>query len=132
MLFRHVADTTQNVQIFGGLRTVNPIADNNAIYGLGSVHQLQIVLDTTGDGTGFLANFFIDGVSVLPGGVPTAVSRNIDDINFAGLAFDNSTATVVSFDNFMLTAVPEPATGGLVLLGMGTWLAARKPRRNAA
>lgn len=130
MLFRqHATDATQNIQIFGGLRTASGITDDNAAINFGIAHQLKIVLDTAGDGTSFTANFFLDGNSILAGGAPVTIARNIDDINFVGMSFDNATASAVTFDNFLLTAVPEPSTGAL--LGLGLLALIGHPRRRS-
>lgn len=122
MLYRdHLSDPAQDIQLFAGLGTAGPIADTNPVFDSSLTHTLTIRLNTTGDGSSFTANYFLDGVSLLSGGSPVTIVRNIDDLNFVGLTFDNATATPPTFDNFMLSVVPEPSSallGGLGLLGL--------------
>ena len=118
MLYRDVADSTQDIQLFAGLRTANGIADTNPAFDASVSHNLEIVITTAADGTNFTADFFLDDVSLLAAG-PVTITRNIDDINFVGMAFDDATmATTIRVDNFTLSevAVPEPASLGLLAL----------------
>lgn len=119
MLYRkHASDVTQDVQIFGGLRTGNAITDNNQVNNFTQANTLAIILDTYGDGTTIKSDFLINGASILPSG-PVTITRNIDDINFVGFAFDNATTAPVSVDNFLLTVIPEPTSlGALGLLAL--------------
>lgn len=116
----HNTDPTQDLQIFAGLGAANPIADNNTAVTFNQVNNLKIVIDTAVTGATFTANFFLNGVSITSTGLPVTVNRNIDDINFVAMSFDDvTTNTQISVDNFLL--VPEPTSlflGGLSLLGM--------------
>lgn len=120
MLFRNTASLNQDVQVFAGLRTANVLYSGDPVANFAVGHQLKIVVNTSVDLTGatFTANFFVDGSSLLAGGNPVTIVRNIDDINFVGMAYDNSTATPPTFDNFLLTEVPEPSAAALAGLGM--------------
>jgi hypothetical protein len=118
-LFRDHATQADEVQIFRGARTANQITDTNPTLTFGVWHNLKIVIDTTGTGSSYTANFFLDNMSLLPGGTPTTISAFsnpggagtvspvVDTINYVGFAFDNSTANPPRIDNFRLTAVPE-------------------------
>lgn len=113
-----VGDVADDIQIFGGLRTANGIADTNtAAYVSGVSQTLTIVIDTAGDGSSFTADYFVEGVSLLSSG-PATISQNIDDLNFAGITIDGSGASH-TIDNFSLTSgvVPEPSIFALVGLG---------------
>lgn len=102
MLYRdHATDPTQDIQIFGGLGTGNGIADNDTTINHAVPNTLQIVLDTTGDGSSFTADFFLNGSSISSG--PQTVPLGISNIQYVGLTFDNATATPISYDNFLLT-----------------------------
>jgi hypothetical protein len=127
MLFRqHLTDATQNVQLFGGLGTGSPITDDNRAIDFTVPHQLQIVLDTTGDGTSFKANFLLDGTSILAS--PATIARSLSAIQYVGMSFDNSTTATVTFDDFQLNQVPEPATGALFMVGLVTLAMSRRRR----
>jgi len=141
MLIRdHNTDQLQDVQLFKGRRTTTGIADNNTNLTWGVWHTLNIVLDTTGDGSSFTADFLIDGLTVSsgaytissldnPGNGATVPGTLLNQIRYVGFAYDNSSATPPGFDNFLLTSVPEPST--LALIGVGAlayafWLRRRK------
>jgi hypothetical protein len=131
MLFRdHATDPTQDLQLFAGLRTNNGIADNNAAIVHNQVNNLRIVLDTTGDGSSFTANFFLNGVSVTSTGLPVAIVRNIDDINFVGISYDDATtAAQITVDNFLLDGpIPEPTSLALAALAMAGAMTGRRRR----
>lgn len=124
MLFRdHLTDPTQDIQLFGGLRTGGGVADvnNTAALDFTQTHTLSIVINTFGTGSNFTANFFLDGQSLLAGGTPVTFGINVADINYVGFAYDNSTTTDITINNFSLSFVPEPSAallGGLGLLGL--------------
>lgn len=127
MLFRqHLTDATQNIQLFGGLGTANPITDDNRAIDFGVSHHLAVAIDTTGDGTSFTADFFLDGFSILPGGTAITVAQNIDAINFVGLSFDNATTSAITFDNFNLIQTPEPSSAAILGLGLLAWVIRRQ------
>ncbi len=131
MLFRDAATNADDVQVFRGMRTANQIADTATGLTFGVTHTLSILLDTTGDGSSFTADFLVDGASIVggpqvinalsnPGGVGVA-SPVLDVINYVGFSFDDATATPPTIDNFTLTVVPEPASLGLLALaGLAT------------
>ncbi len=132
MLYRdHATDPTQDIQIFAGPNTSPGIADANVTFDNAAPHSLKIVIDTSADLTGasFLADFFLDGTSVSFG--PQTVSQTLANIQYVGMTFDDATTvTTITYDNFQLTAtaVPEPATAALVLLGLGALAVARRRR----
>ena len=130
MLYRdHASDQTQDIQLFGGLRTASQIADNNfSGFSFSNANTLKIVIDTTGDGSSFTANFFINDNSLLSSG-PVTIARSLDDINYVGFTFDNATASAVSVDNFSLTAVPEPSSFAALAGLAGLGFAASRRRR---
>ncbi|MBX3434522.1 MAG: autotransporter-associated beta strand repeat-containing protein [Pirellulales bacterium] len=112
MLYRdHATDPTQDIQLFGGANTANPIADNDVTFNNAATNQLKIVLDTTGAGTSFTADFFLNGVSVTSTGLPVTIAQPITAINYVGLSYDNTALVPVTFDNFLLT---ELITGPVV------------------
>lgn len=106
----------ETVTTVGGINNANPI-DNTGVYSAEEVN-LMIVLDTTGDGSSFTADFFIDGLSITGG--PQTVAVAIDDINYAGIGAygtRSGSADGSVVDNFELSVVPEPATMALLALG---------------
>jgi hypothetical protein len=91
-----------NIDAFEGPRTAgsDPIVGYPTAYG---PHSLSIILDTTGDGTSFTADFLIDGTSMLPGG-PTLISIPVADVNYAGFTLSGSSVMAgTTIDNFTLT-----------------------------
>jgi hypothetical protein len=118
MLLRNSATANADVQVFRGLRTSGQLYSGDPITDFTAWHNLAIVIDTTGDGTSFTAQFFVDNVALF--GAPQLVSIPVADINFVGMSFDapNTAPDVtVRFDSFLLTQVPEPASGLLLALG---------------
>lgn len=134
MLYRDFAGGPANdIQVFGGRRTTSGIADNDASITFGVSHKLSILLDTSGTGASFTADFQIDGTSVvggsktistlgLPGGVTPAPGNLLNQIRYVGFSFDNTAATPPSFDNFSLTAVAVPEASSLIAVGCAAGL----------
>lgn len=121
MLYRN-NNANNAIETFTGLRTAGGAAHgtdaaNNGIL-TALPNTLEIHIDTTGDGSSFAAQWYVSGFLLRSANI----ALNIDDINYVGFAFDNSTTIGVQVDNFSLTLVPEPATLGLVaaagLLGL--------------
>jgi hypothetical protein len=65
-------------------------------------HTLKIVLDTTGNGASFTADFFIDGVSVT-GGPKTVDATTVENINYVGFTqYGGGLLTGSTVDHFSL------------------------------
>ena len=116
MLYRqHATNVVQDVEIFAGPATAGVVADNNFdFFASGSVtRELKIVLDTRTTGGNFTADFMIDGSSVLNGPPinSSAFGVTIDDINFVGFSFDDSTTQSVVVDNFSLRDLSSDILG---------------------
>ncbi|MGD7652581.1 MAG: Ig-like domain-containing protein [Verrucomicrobiales bacterium] len=116
-----VADTTNRFPNLGGLAwwqygqdgtirtwagpaSSNEIANTGTYVG-GSTVSLSVVINTTGDGTSFTADFLMDGTSIVGG--PKVVSSPVDDLNYVGIGSygTRSSASPVGslVDNFKLT-----------------------------
>ena len=90
------------VQIFEGLNETNEIT-NTGVYTAAKV-VLSIVVDTTGDGSSFTADFLMDGVSITNG--PQTISQSVDNINYAGIGAygtRSGSANGSLIDNFQLS-----------------------------
>jgi hypothetical protein len=137
MLFRDHANNPQDVEIFRGRRTANQIADTNAVFTFGVTHNLKIVLDTSGNGSSYTANFLIDNVPIVaapivinslgtPGGLGQVAPGNLlNQIRYVGFSYDDATANAPRVDNFLFT-VPEPACGILVMGAVAGLLVSRR------
>jgi hypothetical protein len=88
------------VSVFEG-----PTAGSTAIPSTGAfsngVHNLKIVIDTTGDGSTFLADFFIDGTSIT-GGPTTIDAITVAGINYVGFSQSGAGGVGGTVDNFSL------------------------------
>ncbi|MCA9233900.1 MAG: autotransporter-associated beta strand repeat-containing protein [Planctomycetales bacterium] len=110
MLYRdHLTDPTQDIQLFSGPNVDPAIADNDVTFNNAVSNNLKIVLDTTGNGSSYTADFFLNGASISSG--PQLINLPTSTIQYVGLTFDNATATPVSYDNFLLT---ELITGPVI------------------
>jgi len=69
------------IKTYGGLNAANEIV-NTGVYSESKV-WLSIVIDTTGDGSSFTADFQIDGESITGG--PKRIAQSVDNINYAGI-----------------------------------------------
>ncbi|MCF7974606.1 MAG: discoidin domain-containing protein [Phycisphaerae bacterium] len=102
MLWRKGGDTgdpTPDIQIFAGPDTGNAMTDDNRMIGDYTLpHTLQIILDTTGDGSSFTADFWVDGASVSNG--PQTISQAITQINYVGFGNAGNIGDIV-IDNFL-------------------------------
>lgn len=114
MLLRNSPSANMDVQVFAGLRNSGGLYSGDPIADFSRPHTLSIVIDTTGDGTRFTAEFRIDGRPVCDG--PQLIDLPVEEINFACISFDNATAAEVRIGKFRLTQVPEPES--LVVFGM--------------
>lgn len=123
MLYRN--STGNDVEVFGGMRTAgNLYGGDPAGIDFSTPTTLSIMIDTTGDGSSFTAQFYVDGVALL--GSAATIGIAVDDINFAGLSFDYGSGGDVSIDNFSLTQVPAPA--GAAVLGLAGLVSTRRRR----
>jgi len=105
MLYRDSSNNAEDIQLFGGPATGGPIADNDTSINFNQFNSLKVVLDTTGDGSSFTVDYQLDqgaGFMSLSGG-PQLVNIPLDDINYAGISFDDASSTDVMIDNFSLT-----------------------------
>jgi hypothetical protein len=91
------------VVTYGGLNALNEIANTGTYVG-GTFINLKVIIDTTGDGTSFTADFLIDDTSIVGG--PQTVALAVDDINYAALGSygtrDGDSPIGSIFDNFEL------------------------------
>ena len=122
-IFRPIANSiAEEAQIFGGPTTSNGIADTDLNFDetFTGVRTLSIILDTTGDGSSYQADYLIDGVSLLPSG-PATINAALSTIAGVGFTFEGPTGgatTPITVDNFLLEqTVPEPSTALLGALG---------------
>ncbi|USN99487.1 MAG: LamG domain-containing protein [Phycisphaeraceae bacterium] len=103
MLVRN--DPARNdVEVFGGYRTAGGLFGQD-VAGLdfNNPIQLQVIIDTRGDGSSFTAEFYLNG-SLLVG--PTTINIPVDDINFAGFSYDyGSGGTNPVINDFTATSV---------------------------
>jgi hypothetical protein len=96
------------VNTWAGLKDANAIA-NTATYVEGTNINLKVLIDTTGDGTSFTADFLIDDESIVGG--PQTIALAVDLINYVGLGSygtrngDSPVGSVV--DNFELSVGVE-------------------------
>ncbi|MBX3425499.1 MAG: hypothetical protein KF688_07465 [Pirellulales bacterium] len=113
MLYRNqTSNPAQSIELFGGLRTANSIADTNAAINFNRSNTLKIVIDTTGTGANFTADFQLDqgaGFVSLSNG-PKTVNVSVNDVNFVGMSFDDATTASITIDNFQL--VKKAPSGG--------------------
>jgi hypothetical protein len=101
-----------------GLKAVNRLA--NITYDVDYFnlsHTITVVIDTTGNGSSFTAEFFVDGVSQNESGGPDIIDAvGVADISHVG--FSRIDGDPVTVDNFSLSVVPEPCTLALLAAGM--------------
>lgn len=80
-------------------------------------------------------NAFLGGVLVETATRPTTFVDNVDFFGFRDVVFDRVSIAVESsdhalqLDNLQISAVPEPQTSALLLLGVGLLVALLKPQR---
>jgi hypothetical protein len=113
ILYRDDATDADDIQLFAGLRATNQIAGDTGVYTAGT-HTLSILIDTTGDGSSFTADFSIDGSSI-SGGAQT-ISLAVADLNYAGFtSADDGSGVNTYVDNFSLVQIPEPGTSAMLI-----------------
>ena len=101
-----LAGKTSMVGVWEGPRTDNAISFNNPTLAAGP-HTMKIVIDTTGNGSSFTADFFIDGTSIT-GGPKVVDSTTLEDINYVGFTqYGSGLLTGSTVDNFSLS-IGEP------------------------
>lgn len=121
MLYRE-AGGADDVQIFE--QGTSPVIADTGLYAAG-MNTLSILIDTTGDGSSFTADFSINGTSISGGAQPIGFA--VDNLNYVGFTSADDKAGVNTYvDNFQLAQVPEPATLGLVALFGGAMLFIRR------
>ena len=121
MLVRN--DPARNdVEAFNGYRTAGGAYGGDPGIDFASPIQLDIMIDTTGDGSSFAVEYMVNGMSL----ATANVGINIADMNYAGFSFDYGSGGEVSLSEISLTLIPAPASAGM--LGLGGLLAARRRR----
>jgi autotransporter-associated beta strand protein len=124
MLYRdHLTDPLQDIQLFAGLNTGNPIADNDSAVTFNQFNNLKIILNTTGDGSTFTADFQVNNASISSG--PQVVNQPISAIQYVAMSYDDATAAAISYDNFLFTqTITGPTINEWNVNGGGTFGAA--------
>lgn len=107
MLYRNTTAADQDIQIFEGLNTAGNIYSEDYAGGFSVPRTLSITIDTTGDGASFQAEFRIEQDTLYSG----TVNRSVNEINYVGFSFDDSTNQTVFVDNFSLTQEAELLLG---------------------
>ena len=123
---------SDQVQIFGGANTDNPIADIDTNYsGALTTRTLEVILNT--DSAGFTADFLIDGVSQTAAGGAVGVPGTLADFAHVGFTFEGPGGAAgggISVANFSFSgksnAIPEPSSLALLGLVSVTGLARRR------
>jgi hypothetical protein len=120
-----ICNTTNIAGVWQGPRAANVIGYISPMLTAG-VHTLKIILDTTGDGSSFRANFFVDATSVTGGpttiNVPLATIKSVGFTQYGGGLLTGSTV-----DNFSLTGgststePPNATAGGLAIMPDGNF-----------
>jgi hypothetical protein len=108
------------ISAFEGSRTAgsDPIVNYPSTNG---PHTLSIILNTTGDGTKFTADFLLDGVSMLSGG-PTQINFPVSTIKSAGFSqYGSGAVTGSTVDNFSLSSVQTAPDVNIETPDMITW-----------
>lgn len=91
-------------------------------------NNMEIVLSTAG-GSLTIADALFDGTSILDS--PHALAASMSDLHYVGMTWSSEpNAPTMYYDNFLLTSqpIPEPATGAMLLLGVGAFAAIRRRR----
>jgi hypothetical protein len=120
-----ICNGTSITGVWEGGRATKPIAYTSATLAAGP-HTLKIVLDTTGDGSSFTANFFIDDTSVT-GGPKTVGAIAVQDLNYVGSTqYSSGLLTGSTVDDFTLSSrsarpglPPNFPSGGIAQLPGG-------------
>lgn len=126
----YVSGSYHPVETFGGPGTSDPLFSvDPAGADYTQFNNFKIVLSTLG-GSLTLVDMQFNGTSLL--GAPQSLSSAMSDIKVVGMTWASSASDpTMYYNNFLLTEqpVPEPATGALVLLGLGAVMAMRRVRR---
>ncbi len=89
-------------------------------------HTLSTVLDTTGDGSSFTANFLSNGTSI-SGGAQLVDAVTVAALNYAHWGiYGGATGVGSQVDNFKLEVIPEPSAA--LLGGIGALALLRRRR----
>lgn len=104
-----IYNSNNTVTVFEGPKAGSTTIPSSGSFSSG-VHNLRIVIDTTGDGSTFTANFFVDGASVT-GGPQMIDALNVGGINYVGFSqYGSGRVTGSTVDNFSLTTGIVSAT----------------------
>ncbi len=106
MLYRNNG-AANAVQSFTGLATAGAADLDTTGLDFNATNELSVILDTTGTGGSFFADWRINGVSLRT----ETVNIPVDSLNFVGLTYNNTSDQPITFDNFRLT---ELVTGPAV------------------
>lgn len=112
MLYRN--DPARNdIEVFAGPGTAGGLFGGDVPgVDFSTPTEIRIEVDTTGDGSSFRAEFFVDGVSLL--GAPATIAVPVATIDFVGLSFDAAGAggcRVLSFGIEGEAPDPGPTDG---------------------
>jgi fibronectin-binding autotransporter adhesin len=109
MLYRNNPGNNNSIELFGGPNVGSVIADinNHDSINFNNTNNLKVVINTSGSGNSFTADFQINNSSVSNG--PQLVNQPLSALQFVGLTYDNTAASQVTFDNFLLTQTAAPS-----------------------
>jgi fibronectin-binding autotransporter adhesin len=109
MLYRNNPGNNNSIELFAGPNVTTPIADinNHGSIDFNVANNLKVVINTSGSGNSFTADFQINNSSISNG--PQLVSQPLSALQFLGLTYDNTAASAVTFDNFLLTQAAAPS-----------------------
>jgi autotransporter-associated beta strand protein len=108
MLYRNNPGNNNSVELFAGPNVTNAIADinNHDTINFNNANNLKVVINTSGAGNSFTADFQINNASISNG--PQLVNQPISALQFVGLTYDNTAASQVTYDNFLLVQSAAP------------------------
>jgi hypothetical protein len=98
---------TSLVGAWEGPGTTNAIPFSNLTLTPGP-HTMKVVIDTTGNGSSFTADFLIDGISIT-GGPKVVDATTVEDINYVGFTqYGGGLLTGSTVNNFSVSTSPSP------------------------